>query len=801
MSIQLFPGGKNRQAALISDAGEIVAAFDEWAIGNAVTLKSFLKISRSHVYMEDELGSRRFCRNQKFPDLLFRINNSISLVFNFEKDCLHVKSGTTDYIIGPGRSEEEISRSPGREYPELIRMIEELDILCLELHKLRSTSSCGKMKEISRSSVKFSTERDLRLKLLKLNPPISREKLIRKISGKFPQFRELPEFPVSLLPMISQNSLAEKLKSTGLLVVFVFASFARESSSTLRAFANRMHLTADEKKFPGQLVGIEATEDSWFLKNLPVKIHRLPGCFVFRNGQYIPDLEICTSDVRVRIDPVSAKPRVLIFEPEISRQFAIEKAVKRNGISADLSINWDDAKKLASSANPPYGIFIFHGLTDQVYAFSEILEICSRRRGSAGFVSFAFEGEHQAEIANHRLRFPPSPDGFRVALQKFPEISRSRHHQVGMTADDFFRKLSACLIFCVFHLKMTEVYWIRNSNEDLGDFKFPGFKLMSVTDSKRMLVNHPSAVKELWAQKNRIDEAGNFFSSARDRIFPSSTTGSELNKNRAGDKLDEISRSVPLLDLGTESPVFLDLCGAPGAFSLLVMKKFPGSRGFGLSLRGTIDWYPELESTNFQVEWGKDGQGDLFNAETRGILKDRIDGGCELILADGGFSISGETTNFQELLTARLILTEALSAVQNLKKSGNFLLKMYDTFSYLSASLIFVISRFFEKCCIVKPQRSRVTNSERYLMGLNFKGDESRNFQVLVDSLEKAVLSCTTTETPESIIPLEFLKSDKLFSKDLEISSLDIADRQADALRLVLDEASRASRKKPRLEK
>ena len=111
-----------------------------------------------------------------------------------------------------------------------------------------------------------------------------------------------------------------------------------------------------------------------------------------------------------------------------------------------------------------------------------------------------------------------------------------------MTADDFFRKLSACLIFCVFHLKMTEVYWIRNSNDDLGDFKFPGFKLMSVTESKRMLVNHPSTVKELWAQKNWIDEAGNFFSSARDRIFPSSTTGSELNKNRAGDKLEEISR-------------------------------------------------------------------------------------------------------------------------------------------------------------------------------------------------------------------------------------------------------------------
>ena len=356
-------------------------------------------------------------------------------------------------------------------------------------------------------------------------------------------------------------------------------------------------------------------------------------------------------------------------------------------------------------------------------------------------------------------------------------------------------------IFSFLFFQMTEVYWIRNSRVDLGDFNFPGFRLMSATDGKRMLVTHPSTVQDLWSQKNRIDDAGNFFSSARDRIFPSSTTGSENNKNRAGDKLEEISRSVPLFELGTESPVFLDLCGAPGAFSLLVMKKFPGSSGFGLSLKGTIDWYPELDRRNFQVEWGKDGQGDLFNVETREILREKINGGCHLILADGGFSISGETTNFQELVTARLILTEALSAVQNLKKSANFLLKMYDTFSHLSASLIFVISRFFRKCCIVKPQRSRVTNSERYLVGLDFQGDETLNFQGLIDALEKAVLSCTMTETPESIIPLEILKADKIFSKDLEICSLDIADRQTDALRLVLDEASRAARKKPRLAK
>lgn len=89
-----------------------------------------------------------------------------------------------------------------------------------------------------------------------------------------------------------------------------------------------------------------------------------------------------------------------------------------------------------------------------------------------------------------------------------------------------------------------------------------------------------------------------------------------------------------------------------------------------------------------------------------------------IVVSDGGFEIKknkeGEhMENYQELFSSRIIMSEILLMMKTLKTGGHFVCKLFDTFSNITASMIYVISLIFEETFIVKPLRSRIVNSER----------------------------------------------------------------------------------------
>ena len=55
------------------------------------------------------------------------------------------------------------------------------------------------------------------------------------------------------------------------------------------------------------------------------------------------------------------------------------------------------------------------------------------------------------------------------------------------------------------------------------------------------------------------------------------------------------------------------------------------------------------------------------------------------------------------------------------KKGGVFVLKMFDLFLKPSAQIIYLLSTFYERNFIIKPNTSRYANSEKYIVCLNFK--------------------------------------------------------------------------------
>lgn len=60
-------------------------------------------------------------------------------------------------------------------------------------------------------------------------------------------------------------------------------------------------------------------------------------------------------------------------------------------------------------------------------------------------------------------------------------------------------------------------------------------------------------------------------------------------------------------------------------------------------------------------------------------------------------------------------MSEFLAMMKVIREDGHFVCKLFDTFSHITNSLIYLLTLIFEKVYIVKPIRSRIVNSERYL--------------------------------------------------------------------------------------
>ena len=116
--------------------------------------------------------------------------------------------------------------------------------------------------------------------------------------------------------------------------------------------------------------------------------------------------------------------------------------------------------------------------------------------------------------------------------------------------------------------------------------------------------------------------------------------------------------------------------------------------------------------------------GDLTKRKTLENFKKDIGVKVDLVTGDGGFEWDNE--NIQEQECAILIFGQILAAINIQKKGGHFILKIFETFTDLSAKFILLLKFFYEEVHINKPFTSRESNSERYLVCRKFKYDEKQ---------------------------------------------------------------------------
>jgi hypothetical protein len=119
---------------------------------------------------------------------------------------------------------------------------------------------------------------------------------------------------------------------------------------------------------------------------------------------------------------------------------------------------------------------------------------------------------------------------------------------------------------------------------------------------------------------------------------------------------------------------------------------------------------------------------------------------------------------------------------------GNWCCKLFDTFSHLTASVVYITGLCFESTFIVKPFRSRIVNSERYLVGKNMVA-KSAALDKLIAHVSAIHESWTDEATvyPAALVPVELMMKDEGFAKSFSTSVQDLCQKQTLALKQVMD--------------
>lgn len=171
----------------------------------------------------------------------------------------------------------------------------------------------------------------------------------------------------------------------------------------------------------------------------------------------------------------------------------------------------------------------------------------------------------------------------------------------------------------------------------------------------------------------------------------------------------------------SENELFIDIGGGPGAWSEPLLDMTPLS-GCGISLplaappansggsgsnskdnnNKTKDepnaWYPRLMKNNrFRALWGANDNGDIFDAHNvERVRQELCFARVVIAIGDGGLAqtrLATSTThneNLQELYSARVVLSQLVIAASTLVAGGTFICKMFDSFSALTTSILYV---------------------------------------------------------------------------------------------------------------
>ena len=294
-----------------------------------------------------------------------------------------------------------------------------------------------------------------------------------------------------------------------------------------------------------------------------------------------------------------------------------------------------------------------------------------------------------------------------------------------------------------------EYHNLKQINTIKSNFKFKAFVSDNMVDMK-MKMNDGECAKQLTCTLNHfkrvmdtksISEWGRLMS----EINPSIPLKHMIKQkyklphvSNAWLKLYEIFNLIP--DIITKKKInSFHICEAPGAF-IMATNHYVGVKN--------VNWYaqtlkPSKDNTALddyfnlirdfpdrwlfgdedKEEWEVGDSGDIVNSETieyyekHEKLKD-----IDFMTADGGIHCEQYDLNYQEELTEFIFSSEVECILRCLAKNGSAIIKCYLPANRTTTRCsIYALIKQFSKVYIVKPKTSNSTNSEIYIVCINYK--------------------------------------------------------------------------------
>jgi len=149
---------------------------------------------------------------------------------------------------------------------------------------------------------------------------------------------------------------------------------------------------------------------------------------------------------------------------------------------------------------------------------------------------------------------------------------------------------------------------------------------------------------------------------------------------------------------------------------------------------------------NVEIEKGLDGTGNILSFENFVYCSQKYVSSMDIITGDGGFDFSIDFNN-QEINIAKLLFAQICYAICIQKKGGHFVLKIFDLFFQHSIDMLYLLSCFYETIEIVKPQTSRIANSEKYVVCKGFLYESIHPFlNKIMDAMQTMCSECIEYE-------------------------------------------------------
>jgi len=169
------------------------------------------------------------------------------------------------------------------------------------------------------------------------------------------------------------------------------------------------------------------------------------------------------------------------------------------------------------------------------------------------------------------------------------------------------------------------------------------------------------------------------------------------------------------------------------------------------------------KNENVYIECGADNTGNILSLANLDYCRRKYGSSMDFITGDGGFDFSMDF-NKQEISISQLLFAQVCYAVVLQKKGGSFVLKIFDSFMQHTIDILYILSSFYDKVYIIKPQTSRYANSEKYIVCRDFLFSNHEHFYPFLEKTFESMLAVQSNKYIHRFlnIPLSYYFISKL---------------------------------------